>query len=191
VNQFYSLLKVTNLKFKFVEDFSYTIALYQSRDNAKQHICNETRTNLMLRENEFQNCTISKGSVLVSFEIVQNIINGNQTLDRLNAFVANNVFTLTRPDGSKLNTESSSVYVNGNHETRSGPIPPLPGIKKDRDSEKVAIGLLISLIICGLILILFLLLVLLRKNNKHKVRFSFFVFFFNVYFCILIFLNEV
>jgi len=68
-----------------------------------------------------------------------------------------------------LNTESSSVYVNGNHETRSGPTPPPPGIKKDGDSERIAIGFLIFLIICGLILILFLLLVLLRKNNKQKV----------------------
>ena len=159
-----------DVQFKFKEDFDTIVTMYGSEGDAEKQICNETRINLNLDEDEFANCKITKGSVLVTFQILQTFDRGNKTVDRLNAFVANNVFTLTRPDGSKLNTESSSVYVNGNHELQSGPTAAPPGKQKDDDPETIAIiSILIFLIICGLVLVLFLLIVLLRKN-KRKVN---------------------
>ena len=121
----------------------------------------------MLMENEFDNCSLGRGSVIVRFQVIQKNEDSETTLSRLNTFVANNIFTLHRPDGTKLNTVPSSVYVDGKHEIESGKVVPY---KEASSSHSVfAIGILLFLIICGFILLLFLLYVLCRKDNKRKV----------------------
>ena len=126
---------------------------------------------MKLKKSEFTNCSIYPGSVVVSFELIQAVNDGNETLNRLNVFVANNVFTLKRPDGSKLNTVPSSVYVADKLDERSGEKKPVPQAKKSDDSAVWAIVILVLLIIGGLILILLLLRVLF-KQKEQKVSHS-------------------
>lgn len=125
---------------------------------------------MKLKESEFTNCSIYPGSVVVSFELIQPVSDGNETLNRLNVFVANNVFTLKRPDGSKLNTIPSSVYVDNKHDRRSGEEKPVLQAKKSDDSVIWAIVILVLLIVGGLILILLLLCVLFKQKDQKVCR---------------------
>ena len=162
------------MKFKFIEDFDKAMNLYASEEDARKEICNSTRENLNLEEEQFASCNISRGSIIVSFRVILAGSKYNQTLRRLNLFVYNNLFTVKTPDGTKYNTVPSSVYADGVHQEESGGVEPEePGHevveKKTNDDECIVIAILVFLIVCGIILILILLYFLLRKKQQQKV----------------------
>lgn len=77
--------------------------------NARDAICTDVRYTLKLKTSEFQNCTISKGSVVVSFNIVQNPTETAETQNLLQDTVKNDGFTVTTLNGTRLTTKTDSV----------------------------------------------------------------------------------
>jgi len=129
---------------------------------------------LKLSDEEFSNCTIASGSVLVSFILHQTIFNGNHTLKRLNVMVGSNIFNV-EVNGTKLNTSPSSVTLNGVVQEESSNTPPPVQQRISDDDDDDDTGMLVAIVILVLIIIIIIIvliiLLLLIRNRKHnKVR---------------------
>jgi len=157
------ILKSTYLEFSFDANYTVVVTKFGTQENARAEICTSTRYDLNLKTDEFKNCTISSGSVVVSFTVVQDDQSTDDTVDLLKTKIAENSFTATVPgEPEPLQTKKHSLLVNGVYVD-----PPKEAKKGDN------LGMIIGAAIGGLILLMMVIALVYcctKKSKEQKVK---------------------
>lgn len=164
----------TPAQFSFEGDYDTIVNGMGGEVNARDQICTSVRYTLQLKTSEFQNCTISKGSVVVSFDIVQIAAKTTQTEDLLAQTVANDGFTITTLDGTALHTQTGSTVINGNSPTDGEEA-------HEKDDGKMVIIIIAVVVAVVFIIVIAAVIAVVCQTKKNqqvhhseKVRFCFF-----------------
>lgn len=154
-----SIIQSTPISFSFPADYGTVISSFPSRDAARQDICDNTRSKLDLTVDEFQNCNITSGSIVVSFTLVQDETTGNQTVSQIQVQVNDGTLTLTM-NGEEYTVIQDSYYVNNMRQT-----PPPPTEEDDDDTVVIVV---VVVIIVVLILVVVVVLFFVMKKNQNE-----------------------
>ena len=157
------VIYLNNITFKFQNDYQKTIDKAGSKEEAEEEICEKCREELNIPIKDFHNCSISRGSIRVTFIMNQTSFFANHTIRKLNMMVREDLFQVVIA-GDRLNTQPGSVVVDSAVQIESSDQqntpPPPTSTNNDTDDDDDGDGSLIAIIILILIIILIIILVL-------------------------------
>lgn len=150
----------TLMKFSFQGDFTLITGNMGGVSNAQFEICESVRAKLQLKTAEFKNCTITNGSIIVSFVTVQTPSEATETQQLLIETVENDDFGITTLTGTPLQTQPGSTTINNNS--------PGDDATSNADEDDMLVLIIVAAVIALVILIVVIIVIIACKKKKEQ-----------------------
>ena len=155
-------VRETPMSLSFDKNFDDFVSQFDRADQAQQAVCDETMRQLALTLTTFTNCSISSGSVVVTFVLVQPEQTGNATVDSLRSRIHGNTLVLEIL-GKSYTVDRESLVVNNE------PQKPTPAEEEESDSTVIIIVVVIVLLIIIIVVVVAFFIVKNKQNHNNKV----------------------